>query len=233
MDHSDVVRLEAVEKYVLGELPPELRDKFEEHYFDCAECAADVKHLTAFMTASRMVLEEKPLAKEASVAKRAEKPGWYSWLRPFLAVPAMAVLAAIVVFQNIVTIPALQHQGGADGTAQVYGSSHHLQGASRGEGGTQITIGATESFALDFDFTPAVPYQSYTAHLIDSSGKTVLSFGMTGELANKEVHVVIPGGNVQPGKYDLVFNGVTGASNTNGAQPPEVQRIPFIVEVRP
>jgi hypothetical protein len=229
MEHSDVARLQAAEKYVLGELPGDLRDEFEEHYFDCAECANDVQHLTAFMTASRMILEEKPQEQEVPHTKPVEKPGWFSWLRPVIAVPAVVALAAIVIFQNFVTIPALRQPGGA---AQVYGSSYHLQGATRGEGGgTQITVGANETFALDFDFTPAVAYQSYTGRLVGPSGKTVLSFPVNGELANKAVHVAIPGGNVQSGNYDLVFDGVTGASNKSGAPPAEVQRIPFTVEV--
>jgi len=232
MDHTDVARLHAAEKYALGELPADLRDEFEEHYFDCAECSNDVQHLTAFVTASRMILEEKPEAKEASRATPEEKAGWFPWLRPVVAVPALGALAAVVIFQNFVTIPALRRSGAADGTAQVYGASYHLQGATRGEGGAQFIVGAGESFALDFDFTPAAAYPSYTGRLIGPSG-TILSFRVGGELANKEVHVAIPGGKVRSGKYDLVFDGVTGVSNESGAQPAEVQRIPFTVEVRP
>ena len=41
MDHDEAVRLRAVVKYVLGELPETERDSFEEHYFDCGECALD------------------------------------------------------------------------------------------------------------------------------------------------------------------------------------------------
>jgi Putative zinc-finger len=37
MDHHQATQLTAVEKYLLDELPPELRDEFEEHYFDCQE----------------------------------------------------------------------------------------------------------------------------------------------------------------------------------------------------
>jgi len=32
MDHNDAVRLQAAEKYVLGEFPPDLRDEYEEHF---------------------------------------------------------------------------------------------------------------------------------------------------------------------------------------------------------
>ena len=43
MDHSESIRLMAAEKYLLGELAPELREQFEEHFFDCQECALDVR----------------------------------------------------------------------------------------------------------------------------------------------------------------------------------------------
>jgi anti-sigma factor RsiW len=229
MEHSDVVRLDAVEKYVLGELPANLRDEFEEHYFDCAECAADVKHMMTFMTAGRMVLEETPRVKEATPATQPEKRDWLAWLRPAIAVPAMAALAAIVIFQNVVTIPELKRQGDTDVTATAFSSSYHLQGAMRGESGSSaITVGAKESFALDFDFTPAVVYPSYVGRIVNASGKPVLSFTVSGEMANKEMHLVVPGGLVRPGEYALVFAGASQPAST-----PEVQRIAFAVAFRP
>ncbi|PYU53470.1 MAG: hypothetical protein DMG48_01380 [Acidobacteria bacterium] len=47
MDHNEALRLHAVEKYVLGELPPSLRDEFEQHFFECQECALDVRAAAA------------------------------------------------------------------------------------------------------------------------------------------------------------------------------------------
>ncbi len=38
MNHSEALQLQAAEKYILGELAPELRDEYEEHYFECEEC---------------------------------------------------------------------------------------------------------------------------------------------------------------------------------------------------
>ena len=228
MEHADVVRLQAVEKYVLGELPADLRDEFEEHYFDCAECAADVKHLMTFVTAGKMVLEDAAPKGEVSPGRRQEKGGWFAWLRPAIAVPAMAALAAIVIFQNVVTIPELKQRSVTDITAPAFTSSYHLQGATRGEGNAPIIVGAKESFALDFDFTPAVAYASYVGRIVDATGKPVVSFKVSGEMANKEMHVVVPGGVVRPGEYALVFAGATEPASTQ-----EVQRIPFAVNIRP
>jgi anti-sigma factor RsiW len=58
MDHGEAIRLGATEKYVLGELPQSLRDDFEEHYFECQECALDLKAAEAFVDNAREVLRE-------------------------------------------------------------------------------------------------------------------------------------------------------------------------------
>jgi hypothetical protein len=36
-----------------------VREKYEEHYFDCAECATVLNALAYFVTASREILEER------------------------------------------------------------------------------------------------------------------------------------------------------------------------------
>ena len=43
MDHEAAVQQMVVEQYLLDELAPELRDEFEEHLFDCAECSLDLR----------------------------------------------------------------------------------------------------------------------------------------------------------------------------------------------
>ena len=47
------MRLQAAEKYVLGELAEELREAYEEHYFDCQECATEVIATAAFVDGAR------------------------------------------------------------------------------------------------------------------------------------------------------------------------------------
>ena len=56
MDHNEAVRIQATEKYVLGELPPPLRNDFEEHFFECQECAQNVKAAAEFVDNVRAVL---------------------------------------------------------------------------------------------------------------------------------------------------------------------------------
>jgi hypothetical protein len=235
MDHSEASRLKAAEKYISGELPSDLRDQFEEHYFDCAECTKDLKALATFVTASRIVFEEEAAAKAAPRQQQAERVGWFSWLRPIIAVPAIAALAAVAVFQSAVTIPELKHRSGAGPAAQVYESSFRLQGTTRGESVSTVAIHRNESFALDFDFTPAQAFPSYDGLLLDDSGTSVVTFPLAGDLANKEVHLLIPAGLVHAGKYSLVFHGVRDAegrlASGSALGGDEVQRISFSVTI--
>jgi len=232
MDHSEASRLKAAEKYISGELPSDLRDQFEEHYFDCAECTKDLKALAAFVTASRIVFEEEAAAKVAPRQQRTERMGWFRWLRPVVAVPAIAALAAVVVFQSAVTIPELKHRIAAGPAAQVYESSFRLQGTTRGESISTVTIHPNESFALDFDFTPNRIFRSYKGNLIDASGRTVLTFSIRGEEVNKELHLAVPAGTVHAGKYNTVIAGEDGTISPD-PKTNAVQRLQFVVEFRP
>ncbi len=40
----------------LGELPQPIRDEFEEHFFDCEECALDVTAAASFVDNARAAL---------------------------------------------------------------------------------------------------------------------------------------------------------------------------------
>lgn len=58
MDHSEAVRIQAAEKYVLGELPPVLREEYEEHFLNCVACALDVKAAATFVDNARAPLRQ-------------------------------------------------------------------------------------------------------------------------------------------------------------------------------
>src|ERR1700686_5265058 len=106
MDHSEALKLQAAEKYVLGELSPASRDEYEDHYFDCQECAADLKAAAAFADASRAQFRSEP--REAFLDQEPTPQPWFAWLRPSVLAPALAVLAAALAYQSLVTVPRLE-----------------------------------------------------------------------------------------------------------------------------
>jgi hypothetical protein len=231
MDHSEAVRLKAVERYILGEFSPEEREKFEEHYFDCPECASDIKALARIRTASRLILEGDAAAEVSSRERRADR-GWFAWLRPAVAVPAIAALAAVVVFETAVTIPNLKRQAATGQIAQVYGSSYRVQGSTRSGNTSKVLVAPNEAFGLDFDFTPSASFERYKGSLLGPSGKSILTFGLIGQQANKELHLVVPAGLVNTGNYELVLAGENGTADSS-TEATEVQRLSFAIEVRP
>jgi hypothetical protein len=236
MDHNEAVRLQAAEKYVLGELPQNLREDYEDHYFECAECALDLKAVAAFVDTSREVLRAQP-ENSTDRSSVAAGGGWFAWLRPVVAVPVFAALLLIIGYQNTVTIPQAK-QGASAATGQVFTSSFTLKKAdtlgekakSADEG--KVQVHANEGFALKFDFTPRQRFDSYVGQIQDESGRSVLQVRIPGSSANRELQIAMPGGVVQPGSYVLVL---AGDPENKGqlSKENEVSRLSFTVEFRP
>src|SRR5438477_9841743 len=83
MDHTAVVRQKMTERYLLDELDSQLRDEFEEHYFDCPECALDVSAGAQFVGHAKSVLAEhtEPVSVQAAPSRNLGAE-WLAWLRP-------------------------------------------------------------------------------------------------------------------------------------------------------
>jgi len=96
MEHTEAMRLQAAVKYVLGELPQAEHDSFEEHYFDCGECALDAQAAAAFADNARNVFchEAQEVALRAAAAA-----GGTGLVRFELmaAVPASVVILMVVL----------------------------------------------------------------------------------------------------------------------------------------
>src|SRR6266436_4654192 len=154
MDHNQALQLQAAVKYVLGELSQVQRDEYEEHYFDCAECAVDIKALATFADTTREVLRrerESQLAKELVPARG----GWLRWLQPVVAVPAFAALLLIIAYQNTVTIPHAKQEA-TSGVAQLFVTSRGPKMAvvRSNEDIPKYSVRHGQSLPLKFDFTP-------------------------------------------------------------------------------
>ena len=46
MDHQSAVDRNLSERYILGELASDEAAEFEEHFFDCPVCSADIRHIS-------------------------------------------------------------------------------------------------------------------------------------------------------------------------------------------
>ena len=229
MDHSEAVRLQAAEKYVLGKLPKDQHAAYEEHYFDCPACAEEIKATVAFMESARKVVREEMAeavgAKRLAPAARATG-GWFAWLRPAFAVPVLAALLLFIGYQNGVTIPRLKDSS-SNQTGQAISSSFQLRGSVRGgsESGdttNKVRVRTGESFTLNFDFTPTGTFSEYAWQLRDQAGRAVKSGHISGEKKYQAVSL-----NVGGGVESAVFYGSADGQTANES---EAQRLTFTVE---
>ncbi|MGD0181766.1 MAG: zf-HC2 domain-containing protein [Terriglobales bacterium] len=210
MDHTESIRLMAAEKYLLGELTPEQRDQFEEHFFGCQQCALDVRAGAALVEHSKVVLAE-PVAVSPVRTPVAAKPGPFAWLHPAFVVPVLALLLVVVGYQNLVTYPQLK---------QLASSPQILPWASvnvstRGTSTTQISTHPREGFHLLVNIPPDSRYASYTFDLSSPSGRLEWSRTVPATSSDEARSIYVPGANQEQGIYTLAVRANTAANQSS------------------
>src|SRR4030081_2827785 len=191
MDHNESIRLMAAEKYLLDELAPETRDEFEEHFFDCQECALDVRAGAAFVEHTKVLLTDPvPLPSPAAAASRPGRS--LGWLRPALLVPGMAVLLAIVGYQNLVTYPKLKDEVAVANVPQILASASLINANIRGVSKTVVSARRGEPFLLFVDIPAENRFSSYVVELDGPAGNSEWSLTIPAETTKDMVPIRVP-----------------------------------------
>jgi hypothetical protein len=186
MNHEVANKTQAVERYLLGEMPLEERDAFEEHFFVCRECADSVRAGSVLTRDFRRVLGE-------GVPPR--KSVWSSWLQWPVLVPACAamLLAAVVGYQNLAVLPGLR-------APRAMSSVLVLDGQTR-SGLPRLAVGEPLRFQMALDGqTTAGPLR---AELDGASGQTIAAGPVPAPEARQPLDVYFPG-TLEPGRYTVV-----------------------------
>lgn len=92
MTHQEVQQGEIIERYVRHQLTPAERHAFQEHYFACEECFAQVE-----MTA-RFVAGVRQAARQGWLAESVAEPWWATLFRPALGFAVTTALVLAVAF---------------------------------------------------------------------------------------------------------------------------------------
>jgi hypothetical protein len=216
MDHSEAVQQMAAERYLLDELTPDVREAFEEHVFDCPECALDLRAGAAFVNEARVQLPELTAALPQPGSPGTAKPirkrdYWLLLWRPVFAIPAFAALLLVLGYQNLVTLPELRSEANQPRLLPWV----PLHGATRGGASATITADRAHGVALpvDLDQQPGVvPYSSYSVELFDPQGKLVwtgaIAAPAAGEGSGQRILLAIPGAKLRNGAYTVAVSGV-------------------------
>src|SRR3954447_16921479 len=93
MDHNEAIDTMAAQRYVLNEMTPEDRDAFEEHFFGCPECAADVHDGDTIADSLR---GEQAVVKKFEPRKPVATTSTATWL----PIAAAITFVAILGYQN-------------------------------------------------------------------------------------------------------------------------------------
>ena len=171
MTHQQALDGLVSERYLLDEMTEVERFEFEEHYFDCAECAEDVRLGEMIRHEARRsgpVMAANPQANRPAVVLTS--PKW--WRRPMVAAPwaVAATLAMVVGYQSMVTVPGLRGAVGSQSIEPVM-----LRGATRGAA-TTVTITPGQRFvALSADLLTPPQSSSLAYEILDANRSAVAS----------------------------------------------------------
>jgi hypothetical protein len=215
MNHEDAARLSLVEKYLLEELPTDVRDEFEEHYFDCQECASDLRATAAFLGTAKEELRNFPRDKAPDPVK---KP-WFAWLwTPAVLAPALAACLLVITYQAVVVYPHYKSQIAQSHAPEILPTISLVGGNSRGGGVTpSVTAGNSQPFLVLVDIPTQERFSSYTCLLYSPSGSLAWRVQVSAEAAKDTVSIRVPAGDRAAGNYTLAVQGNTAtAPSENG-----------------
>jgi hypothetical protein len=211
MNHQEALQKNATERYLLNELDPELRDQFEEHLFGCQECALDVRAGAMFVEQSKVILAESavaPAVREPAPAKT--RSGWLAWLRPAFAVPALALLLAVIGYQNLVTYPQLSQAANEPRVVPWVSVNVSTRGAET----KQVKAHPGQGFGVLLNLPPEDGFASYAVDLYNPAGKLEWSGPISIAATDEARQIYIPGRNRLSGTYTLAVRGITPAGES-------------------
>lgn len=195
MSHEEATKDLVAERFVLRELSYEDRERFEDHFFNCAQCFRDVQVASEFL-------------------HRAHKAPSREWeRRPAINLltefwrPAPAILAVLFLcaagtgFYQERTIRELK------GPRQE--SRFYLTEQTRSDGSEkQITVPRGVRLALEAGLMPQREFKSYRAQIVSEPDKRV-RYTVPLQVGEDDISVtiVMPPEILEEGNYSLIFEG--------------------------
>jgi hypothetical protein len=214
MTHQDAIQTMASERYLLGEMTERERDRFEEHYFDCFECADEIR--LASVVREELAGGARPAAKPLELLRAAEpakqavviRRDVPAWRRVQVALPwAVAASLAIVVGYQATGTPDVR---------PFAGTPVPLRGLTRSAGDVivpldsrQPTVVLMPDIAIDADAGAQLSWE-----LRGPGGNTLVSERTTAPTPGETLMFVVPTGVLAPsGRHMLIVR------NANSPDP--------------
>jgi hypothetical protein len=234
MNHNEAVSAGSVERYLLGQLSASETQEFEEHFFDCVECAADLRAGAMFEDNARAVFLEQRAVAGLSPAQAtrlaAAKPSFWASLfqNPWTMAPVLAsvALAVIVAYQAAIVIPGLRGQLTAALSPQAV-ASHALAPLSRGDSRVLEVPAGGRFYTIYMDPTWDGSFTAYECSVLDESGSTRLSVRVPAPPPGEPVQILMARTLLPSGRYTVVVRN----SADNGKPELELARYALILKL--
>jgi Putative zinc-finger len=207
MDHHHAKQLDAVEKYLLDELTPEVRDDFEEHFFDCQECAIDLRVTAGFIDSAKEEFKVNPVKRPGPVTR--SKLRLVSLWPSALVWSALAASLLVIAYQNVVVYPHFKTEIAELKAPEILPSVSLVGGNSRGGQIPVAAVGASQPFLLLVDIPAEDRFSSYTCQLYSPSGSLSWRVEVSPQQAKDTVSIRVPSANRPSGEYTLTVQGNT------------------------
>ena len=174
MTHQEALDTLASERYLLNEMSENDRDAFEAHFFDCPDCADDLRVGAAMLQGARAGFANTATSGRlfSMAAKQTRQPltnpAWYrSVALPWAVAATLAVVAG---YQTVVVVPSLRHDSRPVALAPVT-----LRPESRGAEPVVTRKSAGDAFSLAIEITDPPQGGEISYDLSDSNGLRIVS----------------------------------------------------------
>jgi hypothetical protein len=195
MEHEDAIRTSAVERYLLDQMVEDEQAIFEEHYFDCRVCAADITDGARLLAVGRVVVEQDAHATNVIPIRH----NWFEWM-PTAAAASLVfgLLGTGIGYQTA----RMQHQRPSE-TELVRPVLIDTSVLRAGSSPEVPTVRAGDE--LKFDVRPHEDAVSYAA-VITCGGKIQSRLGISREMAADAIPLRL--GELPADRCELVIEGV-------------------------
>jgi anti-sigma factor RsiW len=210
MNHQQAVQTLASERYLLDEMAELERHAFEEHFFGCAECAADLRAGAVMREGVKAGFIEPPAraADRTSTVVAFPERRRATPLTVMLPWAAAATLAVVAGYQALFVLPGLRDAIEPQALAPVT-----LRPASRGaEPIVAVTGKAPVTLAIDVTAPSTLNNvaqggSELTYDLRNAAGATVATGRAPAPAAGTPLLLLVPGSALAaPGRYVLTFS---------------------------
>ncbi|MBB5343458.1 hypothetical protein [Tunturibacter empetritectus] len=199
MDHEGSVKSQAVERYLLGDMPAASQEDFAAHFFSCTECAEDLKMTSLFLDVTRTVIKEDKIVGQASV----KKSPLSRWRSARYAIAASVACLSFMLYQNLVVIPRLK-TAAAPQAVEVFPITN---AESRGGAQTAISPVAGKPYLLLVDIPPHDERYRIRFVISNAAGVEVFADEVPDKIAQNTVPFLISPWILIRGEYSLQILG--------------------------